>query len=141
MINMRVFPNIFIQGRSSLMPMEKDLFLLLDVKRTVDDEFINTINDYYKDTVKALKEDREHVKKLITISKKEIMGCIKYLISNQLIVERDPDFYIFTGRGYIFKKYILSKEYRKYCLEEAVRYGERKDPLFWKLADIDPMFT
>jgi energy-coupling factor transporter ATP-binding protein EcfA2 len=141
LINMRVFPNIFLKSHSSRLPIEKDIFVLIDFKHTIDGEFRMIIDSYYKETIEVIdRENRVRDKKWIAISEKELKGSIKYLIDNHLIEELSSDCYLLTGRGRIFKRYIFSKEYQNYCLKEVVQYGEQKVFPFWDLAKIDPSF-
>jgi Cdc6-like AAA superfamily ATPase len=140
-LKQRLFPNIYLNSRSPSLPIEKDILFLINFKPTIDETFLAMINKYYADTTKALERKFEiYDKESLVLSYQEVAGVTRYLTNTLLIRKTCNNCYFLTGRGRALLTYILEKDYRDTCFEECSQTGERKQPIFWILARVDPSF-
>jgi len=143
LIRQHVFPNIFLDSRSAQFPIEKDVFLLLHVKHTVDDKFVAALSQYYTATLKVLRRTKGknlYGEETVTISRAEIDGCIEKFMNHQMLEKRAEDCFSITSKGHVFYRLIFSPSYLKECKEDVEYYGEKKYFPYWDFVSINPDF-
>lgn len=139
---LQVFPNIFLTCRSSQYPLEKDVFLLLSVKHTVDNQFIRIHEKYYTATLVALRQaEAEYVEGKVVLSRKEIDGVVDFLKNHGLVEMLTYGCYAPTPRGRVFWRLLQEEYYVDMCRKEVVSTGAIRSNYYWELASINGDFA
>lgn len=141
LVRQRVFPNIFLHSRHAHYPLEKDIFSLLVVKPTVDNDFKRIIEHYYTNTINSLRKTKPfYGRDRVSLSEMEITGALQTLLNHQLIEQQYEKCFTITPKGRVFFKILNEPLYSKECIEELKNSGDLKYDPFWYLIDIKPSF-
>ena len=143
MTQIQVFPNIYSDSTSRTMPIEKDVFLILAATNRFSSGNLSILEKYYRRVYETIYSKTYKAESyLINLDMDHINEAIIFLKNNRLLNEhpRVKGFFKLTPKGESFVRFVNEKLYTEYTKSLSLENKEKKHPVFWDLAEMQPEY-